>query len=295
MAAGQFRPRVRLTWAKAGLSRLYRTTRLAIADRIEDNLPQVQAPNGLPRSLRDVFYTLGGHYEAAPRDRAASVDADAVAAWITSLYPRRRFPAVAVGSANGAFVHLCAAMGIPWLPQTVLTVIRRSGVHPDDPRRAISADGPMSRLIARANPSVTVHHLHDPNQDRLMLRVMAYYRLKYRVLPPAYRAFLREALAPGGTILVCECTAAWPTTAVGDRQLFQFGAFGGATLEEYFTGGERVQGYLHRYRSPWRRWDPPPPDGNRPEAEWGYEPALTAEIAAEATRVFPHGPCGLNT
>lgn len=35
-------------------------------------------------------------------------------------------------------------MGIPWLPQTVLTVIRRSGVHPDDPRRAISADGPMS-------------------------------------------------------------------------------------------------------------------------------------------------------
>lgn len=117
-----------------------------------------------------------------------------------------------------------------------------------------------------------------------MLRVMAYYRLKYRVLPTAYRALLREALAPGG-IMVCECTAAWPTTAVGDRQLFQFGAFGGATLEEYFSGGERVQGYLHRYRSPWRCWDPPPPDGNRPEAEWGYEPALTADIAAEATRV----------
>lgn len=56
-------------------------------------------------------------------------------------------------------------------------------------------------------------------------------------------------------------------------------------MEEYFTGGERVQGYLRRYRSPWRCWDPPPPDGNRPEAEWGYEPALTADIAAEATRV----------
>lgn len=84
--------------------------------------------NGLPKPLRDAFYTLGGYYEAAPKEKVAEIDADAVAAWLVSLYPLRRYPAVAVGSANGAFIHLCAAMGVPWLPQTVLTVVRRSGV-----------------------------------------------------------------------------------------------------------------------------------------------------------------------
>jgi Domain of unknown function (DUF5110) len=27
---------------------------------------------------------------------------------------RRRYPAVAIGSSNGAMIHLCAALGIPW-------------------------------------------------------------------------------------------------------------------------------------------------------------------------------------
>jgi hypothetical protein len=33
-------------------------------------------------------------------------------------YPRRRYPAVVLGPPNGALVHLCAALGIPWLPYT---------------------------------------------------------------------------------------------------------------------------------------------------------------------------------
>jgi len=35
---------------------------------------------------------------------------------MVAKYPRRRYPAVVLGPPNGALVHLCAALGIPWLP-----------------------------------------------------------------------------------------------------------------------------------------------------------------------------------
>jgi len=52
---------------------------------------------------------------------------------MTDLYPRRTYPAAVVGSSNGAAVHLWGALGIPWLPQTFLVPVARSGVHPDEP------------------------------------------------------------------------------------------------------------------------------------------------------------------
>ena len=160
--------------------------------------------------------------------------------------------------------------------------MRHRGVDPDDPDEGLRAEGPLGADIAKRNPSAVVHQLHDPNQDRLMLQAMAYFRLKHRALPHAYRDFIRRNLAPGGTIVLCECTARWPTTRVGDRQVFQFGAFGGATLHEYFHGGDRVRQYMQRYRSSRDRWEPPAPDGESPEAEWGFEPALSEDIAAIA-------------
>jgi hypothetical protein len=87
-----------------------------------------------------------------------------------------------------------------------------------------------------------------------------------------------RSLAPGGTIIITECERHWPTTHLGDRYVFQFGALGGATPKEYFEGSERVADYLARYGSHRSRWEPPPPDGESPEAEWGFEPALREEI-----------------
>ena len=73
-------------------------------------------------------------------------------------YPRRQYPAVVVGSANGAAVHLWAALGIPWLPQTFLVPIARSGVHPDDPARNSAGPRPMPRRSSvriRISTSIT--------------------------------------------------------------------------------------------------------------------------------------------
>jgi hypothetical protein len=60
--------------------------------------------------------------------------------------------------------------------------------------------------------------------------------------------------------------------------VFQQGALGGATVSEAHQGSERVADYLRRYGSHRRRWDPPPPDADRPEAEWGFEPALGEDV-----------------
>ncbi|MEK0081621.1 hypothetical protein [Benzoatithermus flavus] len=238
--------------------------------------------NHLPERVRDVAYALGALGEAVPRQRAAEMRAEAIAAWIAGLFPERHYPAAFVGSSNGGIVHLAAALGCPWLPQTYLCPIRRIGLDPDDPKRALEDGLPVAEALAAGNPEVSVHHMHDPNQDRLMLHTMAYHRLKFRRLPPAYRRLLERSLTPGATLYVVECGTSWPVTRTAERCSFQFGAVGGATVEEYFTGGPRVRAYLARYGVHRERWDPPAPDGEAPEAEWGFEPALLADLEALA-------------
>jgi hypothetical protein len=71
---------------------------------------------------------------------------------------------------------------------------------------------------------------------------------------------------------------------VAERHIFQPGALGGATAEEYLHGGPRVDDYLARYGVPRQSWTAPDPDGERPEAEWGFEPALRADVERLAGR-----------
>ncbi|WP_175408207.1 hypothetical protein [Streptomyces sp. TRM64462] len=239
--------------------------------------PPARLVNSLPRRARELVYIMSGWVETVPPRRLDRFDAGELAAWAAAQYPERRFPGVAVGSSNGAAVHLCAALGIPWLPQTFLVPVRQR-VDPDDPVEALGAAlGPARRVLDR-NPDIQLHHMHDAVQDRLMIRTMTYFRVKRLLLGAAYERFLRERLSPGGTVFVIDCGQTWPTRQIADRHLFQHGAVGGATEEEYREGGPRVAAYLRRYGSPRERWEAPEPDGRSPEAEWGFEPALLDDI-----------------
>lgn len=144
-------------------------------------------------------------------------------------YPRRRYPAVFVGSSNGAMIHLAALIGAPWLPQTLLIPVRRRGGGPDQPAEALRLHRDAGQALLRANPDLELHHMHDANQGRLMVAGMSYFRIKWRQLPHAYARFLHDRLAPGGTVVTVECGLQWPTTRIGERYLFQHGALGGAT------------------------------------------------------------------
>ncbi len=233
----------------------------------------------LPRSIRELIYTQGSAGEGIPPERLGDVSAEVVAQWMVSEYPQQMYPAVAIGSSSGALVHLCAAFGMPWLPQTYLIPVQHQGqIDPDDPKGALEWGLRHAQPLLEANQDLQLHHMHDPSQDRLTIRGMTYFRVKRLRLGSLYEGFLENALPPGGTIFLVECQRTWPTTQIGDRHIFQFGALGGANLNDFFEGNEQVAEYLKRYGSQRRRWEPPDPDGERPEAEWGFEATLRKDV-----------------
>jgi hypothetical protein len=240
--------------------------------------------NALPEKVRETIYVHSGWGEALPATQLHHVRAEEISRWVVNEYPHRQYPAVMVGSSSGALVHLCAALGVPWLPQTWLVPVRQSGIHPDEFHYAMEAMRDAGRALLDANPELQLHHMHDPNQDRLMIQHMAYFRVKRRTLGETYERFLSNSLQPGGTVFVVQCRREWQTTKVGERHYFQAGALGGASPKDFFEGTDRVAEYLRLYHSHRRRWEPPPPDGLRPEAEWGFEPMLRSDIRRLAHR-----------
>lgn len=234
--------------------------------------------NLLPKRQREWVYTVGGMSEGIRERDAQGLDVEGISEWIAGLYPQRRYEAAFIGSSNGALMHMAAALRLPWLPQTFLTPVRAPFSDPDDAQRGFHDGLRITDAMLRADPRIAVHHMQDPNQDRLMLSAMSYFRLKHRALPLAYREFLLRSLAPNATIYINACTRDWPVTRTGDRSFYQFGAVGGATEDEYFSGSSRVAEYLRRYGSKRSHWSPPAPTQRAPEAEWGYDEALTASI-----------------
>lgn len=238
----------------------------------------VRATALLPGAARRAVYSLAGGAGGVPADRLGDLDVEDVAGWVVSHHPQRRYPAVAIGSSNGAAVNLCTALGIPWLPQTLLVTVRHARADPDDAHRALEFGARVAEPLRAANPQISVHHMHDPNQDRLMVRWMTYLRMKRLTLGAAYERFLTDHLAPGGTILLVRDRSSWPVTRVTERHVFQFGARGGATADEYLTGGPRVRDFLRRHGIDRDRWDPPTPDTEAPEAEWGLALQLADDV-----------------
>lgn len=238
----------------------------------------VPLANLLPMRVREGLYAVGGVGEAILERGTDNVDAERLAQWAVGLYPRRLYPAVVIGSASGALVHLCAALGLPWLPQTLFVPVRQIGVHPDDAKEGMERGMEPAKRLLEHNPDLQLHHMHDPNQDRLMLHLMTYFRVKRLRLGEAYEAFLKRVLPPGGTIVISDCRRRFPVTRISDRHVFQFGALGGATPDEFMHGSERVEAYLEHYGSHRLSWDPPEPTEDAPEAEWGFEPRLGDDI-----------------
>src|SRR4029453_2796593 len=95
----------------------------------------VRAAIQLPWALLRGVYTRIGASEGISPKRLGDVNLAAVAESFANPYPRRRYPAILLGSSNGALTHLRAAMQVPWLPGTVLVPVAHVG-DPDRPEQA---------------------------------------------------------------------------------------------------------------------------------------------------------------
>lgn len=230
-------------------------------------VPPVRASALLPRPLRCRAYAIASGSEAVAVPRLGDIDLDEAAHWVARTYPDRQYPAVLIGSSNGALTHLAAACGIPWLPQTLLVPVRRRGADPTDMPAALEFGARHGPALLASNPGVELHQMQDGNQDLLSGSEMAYFRVKWTTLPPAYQRFLDERLQPGAPVIVVRDTSTWPVTRVGDRHVFQVGARGGMTPEEYLEAPGA-----------------PAPDETAAEAEWGFADPLLDGLRAAARR-----------
>ena len=230
-------------------------------------VPLVYASQALPEPVRRRAYAVASGREGVKPERLGAVDLQQVAAWAANKYGAGRFPAVLLGSSNGAIIHLAAACGIPWLPQTMLVPVRRPGSDPLDLRAAVDFGVRHAPTLLDSNRGVDLHHMHDANQDALSSSQMAYFRVKWRRLPGAYERFLQERLLPGAPVIIVRDASTWPVTRLGDRHVFQLGAQGGMTPEEYLEAP-----------------DAPPPNDVAAEAEWGLADELLSPVYAWAGR-----------
>ncbi len=136
--------------------------------------PPLPAPPLLPRLIRQTVLARANGAGFDDPQALAEADAEAVARWMAGCYPRRRYPAIVFGFSNGAVVHLCAALGVPWLPETYQVPLR-----------------PAPRLSGSA-------------ADQPATRPPTHFRVTWHRLSRAYKAFLSRSLLAGGSILVVD-------------------------------------------------------------------------------------------
>jgi hypothetical protein len=220
----------------------------------------VRAASQLPWSVLRGTYTRIGASEAVDPSRLGDVDMAAVATVFADRYPKRRYPAVLIGSSNGALTHLAAAMQVPWLPDTVLVPVAHAG-DGNRPDLALEFGRGVAPPLLERNADVVLHHMHDQLQDALMAEQMSYFRLKWHQLPKAYADFVEEQLAPGGIVVVINDTSTWPVSRIGPRHVFQDGG----------RGGTPPRGYLARPHAPL-------PDEEAPESEWGLDQRFRDDV-----------------
>ncbi len=239
--------------------------------------------NITPEALRETIYKLSGAQESLTLRQVRQISDEHISRWITASYPEKKFPAVVVGSSNGALTHICAALGIPWIPQTVLLAVSRR-MDPDELVKDAQWGKKAAAILRERVPDMAAYQMHDPVQDRIMVANMGYFRMKRLRLGRVLEEYLDRALVPGGTVFISDCRFQWPAAEMGENHYFQTGGLGDVSGDEYAQGSPRIKSFLKKENSQHVKWDPPRPLKQRPEAEWGYDDRLTRDILKYARR-----------
>ncbi|MFP4472533.1 MAG: hypothetical protein ACLFPX_01510 [Candidatus Omnitrophota bacterium] len=244
-----------------------------------DDLPAWvgEAFNTVPSKIRKMLYSWSGWVDAIPAKGLAEIQGEEISRWITDLYSAQQYPGIMFGSSNGAVIHICAALGMPWLPQTFLVASRRF-IDPDEILKDIEWGAGAITPFLKNNPDMQANQMHDPIQDRLMIQKMGYFRIKRRALGETYQSFIRDRLADDAPLISVECRYAWPQLQVSDRHRFQLGGLGAVDPYEYLEGSDRVRAFLKKVGAKADHWKTFQPTDEYPESEWGYVPEAVEDM-----------------
>jgi len=187
-------------------------------------------------------------------DRASEVSVDDLAEWCVSQYPRRDagYPAILIGSPNGAVAHLAALLGAPFLTTSFGLAFRHETIEADDSDAytALAAAAADRIVASNREPGFEVVCHYDPIHDRSVVKVASFLRIKLHEIPASYEAFIRDTLAPGGKLILIDCEYAWPQIPLGERVFLQVGGLGGVPPEAYLAD-RSVDSPVLRRESEW--------------------------------------------
>ena len=195
------------------------------------------------------------------------------------------FRAAIIGAGlGGPASHLALALGAPFLPQAFVMTLR-GGAPDGDVQTYFRRSADLARRIAAANPHILTIQHYDPVHDGWMTRFANHLRLKLLDLPPAYAAFLRQNVQPGGAVVYLDCGATWQRYRVGERSVFQVGGWGDISAQEFLEGSARLRDYCRAAGLKQCDWQLPGyPLETGPESEWGVEPGLGAALESFCER-----------
>lgn len=217
------------------------------------------------------------------RARAADVRTEDMAQWVVSKYPAKKYDAIILGAPSGGVSHIGSIMNAPFLT-THFLICFRDIRHVDDVFSTFSTARKLSRAITRNNRDLHVVGHYDPVHDRPVLLFINHLRAKLLELPETYKRFIKENLAPGGELLLIDCSYPWLQYRMSGRASFQIGGLGGVSDREFIDGSARIDEYLRSQgsfaRGGWGLESKKESLVSMPESEWGSMPQF-AESARE--------------
>ncbi|MFQ6034186.1 MAG: hypothetical protein ACE5KR_04920, partial [Candidatus Bipolaricaulia bacterium] len=184
----------------------------------------------LPEDLR-IKALEWGISQSLGRSSLGGLDPGSLPRWSVAQYPRRRYPAIIVGSPGGAVAHLAALLGAPFLTSSFLLGFRHR-IALDDIQSYYRFGRGIAEQLLEDDDFEAINH-YDPLHDRSLIKYADLLRLRLVRLPQVYRDFIENNLAPDGRLILVNCTYSWPQYRLVERSFFQVGGLGGVSPEEF--------------------------------------------------------------
>lgn len=228
----------------------------------------------LPRSLRIAGIEWGISLAVGnPLRKLKSFATESLPKWCASQYPERKYPAIIIGSPNGAVAHLAALLEAPFLTSSFLLGFKHH-MEPDDITSYYKFGKEAgNRLLERGSGIEIVTH-YDPLHDRALVKSACLIRVKLKEVPKAYQEFIAGCtlanLAEEGTVqptlILINCDYPWPQYKVGEDSYLQVGGLGEVSGEEFLA-----------------KWSLDLAQDVRAESEWGCPETFASSVKEFAT------------
>ncbi len=225
----------------------------------------------LPESARIAAMEWGMRLSmGTPKKRLQGFDVDSLSEWCVGQYPAtdRGYEAIVIGSPNGGIAHLTCLLHAPFLTTSFGLTFKHLPMEAEDLESYHKAGKALAETILETNERArfeVISH-YDPLHDRSPVKFVNFIRIKLLELPESYQEFILENLAPGGKLVLVNCSYSWPQYRIAERAFLQVGGLGGISPSEYLE-----------------RWPLDLPVQTRRESEWGCPEAFAAAVKSFAS------------